>query len=521
MGISGKRGFMFTLVAIFLIAIFVFVLYASTSRVFVEKQALDAERTEAIVVNMFTKHLTDSYIDTFLKVASTNALRAMVAYVETGTVDDDGGIEDPEAFYREIIMNGSIESTYDASLFSRDFAMTLTALNNSEAVTITSVESSGTAWFGNTTTLVQRVSSYDEAYEHLSSITLTITDNSATSSDIYIVVYNSTGQIAALVHQNFNSDGDYTFNFGGTLPFTTEDYYDIMLAAPFTDTTSDYDVDISSSSSAFDCSGFTCNMAAWDLSGTGTDIILPIDFVLDEAIVGEGFLRNLAGELVSFGRQEMNINTSVEINDIIIDEKDAWTIGVMANFTVSTSRTTVSFSGVEADGEAEVSIIGLNDPYNTLMDWDVKIPVAAQNVSDDFDVDDLYRHLSEQTFVFNENAPSFLQRFAGEDAADSNCCGIQTVLSTSDLSAYSGEELAYSFVDHEFMTSSGCDKGGSDPTYAYYISNAPTDWGSAYYGGSGPYFDYEDIEFYHMDEIESDGDITIGKDCPKDSGSSS
>lgn len=506
-----KKAFMFTLVTIFLIAIFVFVLYAGTSRVMLEQQDIAAERTEAIVLNLFTKSLTEFYLDTFVKVAATTALQAMSVYTEQvlAPAGVTTGIEDPEAFYREVMMNGTIASTYDGTATSLDFGMELLAYNNSKTVTLAKIPATSTAAFGNSIALVQRValpSSFGEL-EHLDSIVLTIENSSATSADLYLVVYNATGSVVALDHQIFQEDQElYAFQFGGTLPLTPETTYDLMLAAPFTASDADYLAGVASGSS-FDCDSDTCNMAVWDLSGTGTDIVIPLDFLLDHAVIGEGFLRQLVGSFEMLSRENMNIDTTINMTDIIIDEKDSWTIAVNTTFVFDVSRKTVSFSGIAADGEGDVSVIGRKEPYNLLLGYGNFI-VVPQNVSDDFTSDDFYSHLSEHTFVFNEDAPSYLNRFAGEDADDSSCCGIQTVLTREYLAAYPDE--GYSYVDHMFKRSAECN---AETNLLYVLSTTNSDLQSIV-GATGPYFDYASIEFYHLDEM-SDVTATAGT-CPNE-----
>lgn len=519
MGIKqNKKGFMFTLIAIFLISIFVFVLYARSSRVFIEKEMHTAERTEALVVNAFTERFLDSYLNQFTTVAGASALRAMSAYVATGALNEAGGIEDPEAFYRELMMNGTVESTYDESSLSRDFAMVLSAQNGSEEIFLAETAAAGTAAFGDTTTVVQRVASPDGygSLDQLSTITLLITNVSATSDALYLVVYNETGDVVGLDYQKYDTKKEqYTFSLAGAMHFTEETYYDLLLAAPFTSGTSDYEVRISSSSSSFDCEEFTCNLATWDLLGTSTPLLVPFDFLLDAPVIGENFFRNLFATFAQFGKEGLQIDSEITVSTIDIDEKDAWTMGVRANINISTFRDTVSFQNVEGAGEAEISILGMTDPYNALVEWNLPLPIIAQNVTEDFSVDDLYTHLTEQTFVFNENAPSFLQRFAGADAESSSCCGIQTMLNRNDLDEHTDE--GYSYVDHKFMTATECSSDATNSHPLYVISNAPSDWEGQYYGSSGPYYEWEDVEFYHMDEMT---DLTITEAACPNKGSS-
>jgi hypothetical protein len=171
----------------------------------------------------------------------------------------------------------------------------------------------------------------------------------------------------------------------------------------------------------------------------------------------------------------------------------------------------VSFSDIYSEGIGSVSIIGMYDPlsmlnYNNgiLVEDRQYLRITAQNVSENFEEEDMFDHLSDSTFVFNENAPSYLQRFAGS-AESSSCCGIQTVYLPGDLAT---SDIETSFVDHKFGS---VDCTETNPVY--YITSARDDLGG-YSGGNSPYFELSDIEFYHLNEENMPG-ISIGLvSCP-------
>ena len=500
-----KKGFMFTLVTIFLISIFVFVLYASTSNVMLEQQHASAERTEALVVNLFTQSLTDDYLNSMVTVAAANSIRAMVAYVNyTKTA-----LEDPEGFYREIMMNGTIASTYAGSVLSKDVAMTLIAANGSDEIVLADIApGSTTAEFGNYVTIVQRVSLPDAytSLEHLKSVMLYISNTpSATSGDLYLVVYNATRDVVGIDIQQYENDvDDYTFTFGRTLPLSQDTYYDLMLAAPFTDSDSDYEIYLVPNA-AFECASVSCGAAKWELTGTGTDIDALIDFFLDKKYVGEGFLRALTASFSMLGKEHFAIETEINVTNITIDESGPWEIDVNASFVLSTHKVTVTFSDLTAFGASEVSIIGLYDPYSILRtdllsDDGRYFQITSQNVSDDFSEDDMARHISEHTFVFNEDAPSFMERFKGEDAEGSNYSGIQAVYQDDDIigdGSVPDKDRGYSYVDYKFQESTQCNVDLTDPLYYPFTSGDL----HKVMDGQTPWFDYASIEFYHMDEM--------------------
>ena len=104
-----KRGFMFAFVTIFLISIFVLILSVATSSIMQAKQQAAAERTESVVVNLFTKSLTEEYFTTFVKVAGATGLRAMTQYINVSHT----ALDDPESFYKEVMVNGTVPTYYD------------------------------------------------------------------------------------------------------------------------------------------------------------------------------------------------------------------------------------------------------------------------------------------------------------------------------------------------------------------------------------------------------------------------
>ncbi len=518
---NNKKGFMFTLVTIFLISIFVFVLYASTSNVILEQQEANAERTEALVVNLFAQALIEEYVDSMVQVAAANSIRAMIAYINS----TGNALDNPQGFYREVIMNGTIASTYNMSSFPKDFAMTLIAANRSDEITLASIETkSTTAPFGDSSTLVQRISlseDYD-ALEHLKSVTLSITNVSASSGALYLVVYNATYDVVSMDILQYETGVEvYTFTFGRTLPLSQDTYYDIMLAAPFTDTNTDYEVSIVSNKE-FECASASCQLAVWDLKGKSENVRVLLDFFLDKQYIGEGFLRALTGSFSALGKEHFAIDTEINVTDISIDETGPWSIEVNASFVVSMHKITVSFSDILAFGSGEISIIGLHDPYSILRsdilaDDGRYFAIASQNVSDDFNEEDMARHIREHTFVFNENAPSFLERFREKNAEGSTCCGIQAVYQADHIfRAVEEDDTGYSFVDYMFQESTQCNADGvTDPLYYPYSTSGEL---STVISSEKPWFDYASIEFYHMDEMS---DVAILQtNCPTASESS-
>jgi hypothetical protein len=503
---------MFTLVTIFLISIFVFILYSRSSNVVMEEQYASAERTEAVVVNLFTKTLSEDYMNSIMTVASANALRAMLVYVnETRTPLSD---PEPEEFFREIVVNGTIEGAYSSTAMSYDLAMQLTAVNDSHEIILASTAKDSTVLFGGTTALTEIVSTIDEL-QSLHSITINITNSTALSGELYLLVYNASthdeGRLIALETQQFSwTDFDtheVTFNLPYTLPLGPDKQYYLVLAAPYAGADG-FLADVSAES----CD--SCSAETWTIDSSGTTALdFPFDFSLPYAVIGEGFLRQLINSFELLGKEKLNIDTHINFTSIDVSG-GPWNVEVNATFLISTEKTTVSFSDIYSEGIGEVSIIGMYDPlsilhYEVLSEERQYLRIAEQNVSDDFDDQEMFRHLDEQTFVFNEDAPSYIQRFAGTDASSSTCCGIQTVYTPINLAG--GIDNTYSHIDHMFQDSAQCTDISIDPLY--YISSGTDDLGF-FSGTASPYFDYASIEFYHLDEMATEGTATISPTCP-------
>ena len=520
--IMDKKGFMFTLVTIFLISIFVFILYSRSSTVMMEQQKGTAERTEAVVMNLFTKTLSEEYLDSIVKVASANALRAMLVYVnETGTE-----IPLPEDFFREIVVNGTKEGTYTVIGGTNYIAMQVEILNGTQEITYQSPSASGQSTaFGNIDSVVQKIH-IDDTLEDIQYVTVNITNQTATSGDIYLVLYNdsSDGAVLMLKHQVVSipegTAQEVTFSIDGINPLNADTSYYVMLSAPFTKEEDDYYVDVSTTSNSL----VEEDYQLWKIGGAGNNNKVLFDFYLSYAVIGEGFLRQLMNSFETLGKEKLNVDTTINLTSITVDGSP-WEIEVNGTFLISTEKTTVSFSDIYSEGIGSVSIIGMYDPlsmlnYNPegiLTEDRQYLRITAQNVSDDFSEADMYRHLSEKTFVFNENAPSYLQRFAGENAHDfsSSCCGIQAVYLDSDI-LIEPAERGYSYVDYMFKESTQCNADGiTDPLYAISVSSMDSEYQTLFnelgVSSNAPLFDFASIEFYHMEDYYTSGN------CPTES----
>ena len=517
---KGKKGFVFALITIFLVALFVFLLAIRNSHVQLEKERIMAERTEAIMVNDFTKTMNEHYLPLAVKNAAATALQAMTLYVAKTKTP----IPDPYAFYQDLMMNGIVQSGYTATTRSDDFAMDLSAREDATIVSLASNDfsSGSSAYFGNTVMLMQEVTkpeTYD-SLDGLEEITVSITQEStATSNDLYLLVYDEDAATGAFIlvaadYYLFDPDDgatqEITFSLYGKTPLGEDDYYYLVLAAPFAAST-EYTVLTTTDSSAYSCG--TCNFYEWIEDSAAAAIPMPIDFAIENAVMKESFLRAMTGNLEHFGQDAFGITTDIEISSIEALEQTPWEVGATANFLLSTEERTVSFEDVSVSAEGAVSIENMFDPYSLIYGYGL-FPVVSQEITDAFTEDDLYTHLNEHTYVWSENAPSYLGRFAGMDAQASSCCGIQSiVLATHIPSDYGSEDKGFSYVDYKFDDSSECSIEITTQHYLYYISTSSSLL-SSIVSTQEPLLDYDDVEFYHLDEMV---DTTYGlADCPND-----
>ncbi|MFA6888888.1 MAG: hypothetical protein WC254_05335, partial [Candidatus Woesearchaeota archaeon] len=306
---KGKKGFMFTLVTIFLISIFVFILYSRSSNVMMDQQEATAERTEAIVVNLFTQTLTDYYLTNIAKVASANAIRAMVIYInQTRTPITD---QDPEDFFKEIVVNGTISGMYEVTEGTNYVAMQIEILNGTQEITYQTPSATGhMAAFGDNVSIVQKINIIEDELEDIQQITINVTNQNAASGnvDLYLALYNdsSEGSLLMLNHQIVDilagTAQEITFSIDGINPLNEITSYYVMLSAPFTNEEDDYSIDISTSSNKL----VVENYQSWRLGDTGNNNKIPLDFYLQYSVIGEGFLRQLMNSFESLGKEKLN-----------------------------------------------------------------------------------------------------------------------------------------------------------------------------------------------------------------------
>lgn len=511
-----KKGFIFALITIFLVALFVFLLVIRNSQVTLEKESIFAERTEAIMVNEYMKMLQDNYLPMMTENAAETAVQAMLFYVnETKTP-----LADSYGFYIDLIMNGTIAGCYTATTTSNDFSMELYARNYSSVILLVGQDSRATsAYFGNAAMLAQEVAKpiESEILQTLENITLTITNRSADSGDIYLIVYNESssaagGTVVALDHFAFDTEQgstqQVTFALHGRMPLDEEHHYYLVLAAPFTAGTGDYGVAVESDT-AYSCDSFDCNLQQWTEDASGTTLPMPIDFAIDKAVMKESFLRSMGGYMEHFAQDSLGITTEINASNITVVEQTPWDVGANVTFTVTAQERTVVFSAVSSAIVEQFSIEGMYDPYSLIYEYG-EFVIVPQNVTTSFDEEGMQYHLAYHTYVFNENAPSYLGRFAGKDAEASSCCGMQSILLADHIpSSYADADKGYSYVDYKFDNSQECSTDATNLHYLYYVSGVSWDE----IQGQQPLLDYDDVEFYHLDEM-SDATYSLA-DCPE------
>ena len=525
---KGKKGFVFALITIFLVALFVFLLAIRNSHVQLEKERIMAERTEAIMVNDFTRTVNEHYLPLAVKNAAATALQAMTVYVAKTQTP----ITDPYTFYQDLMMNGTVESGYTTEATGYDFAMNLSARNGTTTVSLafSGFDSGSLIYFGNTIMLAQEIGKPD-AYDSLDSveeITLSITQaTAADSNDVYLLTYGDdvvTGERVLLAADHFLFDFDdgatqqITFSLDGETPLGEDDndHYYLVLAAPFTTNTDDYSVTVmsTSDSAAYSCPSFDCDLRKWTEESTGTAIPMPIDFAIDSAVMKESFLRSMTGSLEHFGQDAFGITTDIEITSVEALEQTPWEVGATVTGLLTTEERTVAFEDVSVSAEGTVSIENMFDPYSLIYGYvdseTGPFVIVPQNITDAFDASGLQYHLSYHTYVWNENAPSYLGRFAGKDAQASTCCGIQSMLLWDHIpSSYTDADKGFSYVDYKFDNSQECSTDATNPHYLYYIVPDGS-WDEIQ--GQQPLLDYDDVEFYHLDEMST---ATYGSaSCP-------
>ena len=192
---------------------------------------------------------------------------------------------------------------------------------------------------------------------------------------------------------------------------------------------------------------------------------------VSQPIMQGSTINNLLERMVNTSKDTLNVDTGFKVNSINISQFTPWFVNLRLNIIFSVSSETSSWNVSNFALNADLSIEGFNDTYylvNTGGMYENKI-----NKTDTFPkgVDEVKDHINYGTYVYYDEAPSFLMRFTNDfsDTSQKKCCGIESLVNPNKITP----QKDTSYVDYIFWeTASDCSnnelytiKGISDADY--------------------------------------------------------
>lgn len=167
--------------------------------------------------------------------------------------------------------------------------------------------------------------------------------------------------------------------------------------------------------------------------------------------------------ITDLSSQQLNINTTYNINSISIDQEYPFEVQV----TVNISYNVTDNSGKDYYARwsknkvivSDISIIGLYEPlgyYPAGFRQDITRYAGSCDGNEScWNINTVNDFYSQDDFRYYKGAPSYLQRF-WDDLTPSDCCGIETILHPS---AYVND-TSKSFIEHQYWSGTvSCAKG--------------------------------------------------------------
>ena len=169
-------------------------------------------------------------------------------------------------------------------------------------------------------------------------------------------------------------------------------------------------------------------------------------------VMDENTYNDWLNQIVITAKSTFNVDTTLTVNSIEIDQTRPWFVDVEADITFLVSSETASWNK-NVLIETEISVENFDDPYylvntegsyiNKIRKSDTKFDEWSDEKVIDFIEDGNYTHFEDG------QAPSFLMRFYNDISA-SSCCGIESLVNPNNPSI-SNKDVSY--VDYLYWSS--------------------------------------------------------------------
>ncbi|MDP6139343.1 MAG: hypothetical protein QGI89_04595, partial [Candidatus Woesearchaeota archaeon] len=169
-------------------------------------------------------------------------------------------------------------------------------------------------------------------------------------------------------------------------------------------------------------------------------------------VMDENTYNDWLNQIVITAKSTFNVDTTLTVNSIEIDQTRPWFVDVEADITFRVSSETASWNK-NVLIKTEISVENFDDPYylvntggsyiNKIRKSDTKFDEWSDEKVIDFIEDGNYTHFEDG------QAPSFLMRFYNDISA-SSCCGIESLVNPNNPSI-SNKDVSY--VDYLYWSS--------------------------------------------------------------------
>jgi len=188
-----------------------------------------------------------------------------------------------------------------------------------------------------------------------------------------------------------------------------------------------------------------------DLQGTGSNYSVRISDITNNDSMDKANLRHVIEVLKNQSNDSLGIELDIEYSGLKVCQQDPWNILLFANVSLITRKPGLSFTH-NANITTSISIEGIQDPLFSYINLERSI---RRSLVVNWTAEKVLGHLKNATYVYNENAPSFLMRFENQTWNTSTCCGIESLINQAD-------DVNMSFVDYQFWSGRDNCENGSD-----------------------------------------------------------
>jgi hypothetical protein len=460
-----KKGFFFTLLSILFIAIFV-VVFTSTSEI-TQRQYIEAGRIEATALDTFTKDMKYVFLENAMQASARGALKAMIEYNE----HEGAGFADVEGDFNLIVKESGLEETIDLVDLGMDVEDDIEMILHfwgSPSLTMNLNGSTGPLMdFGGDSVVFQSIVFPNTTYPnwedyHLDTVTLFIKKQStAPNQNLSLSIYEehvtTPTEYHLIARDMVLHDGatdlpiPINFTFDQLVELDPEKNYSLVLAAPYV-VFGEYKLKVGLTDD-YDCTdyGKECSAELGTLAAGSDRIVWPLDYTLGEEVMGQSSFVELVGSVNKLAKEYFHTRVNLSYGDFEITQNGPWELSVSTSYNISNERTSSSIE-LSTDVDADISIIGLKDPLQKINGIDIEI--LAENETNETTIwteELLEKHVTNHSFILNENAPSFLDRLEGDYTAQSSN-GISTLYDGDEFGVLAGlgdPELVHT-IDYKY-----------------------------------------------------------------------